>query len=303
MNNKHLLIIVLILGFIALISRSKSNPSTNFYEKEKNVEISIKNPDTEEIKEVNLEEYVLGVVAAEMPASFEMEALKAQAIAARTYAAYKMQHTTKDYDVLTDISNQAYITDEQMHQKWEDDYSLYYARVKNAVEETKDKVMYYDNDIIIAYYFSMSNGYTEEASLVFGSKEDYLVSVDSAWDRGVKNFEVTKEFSQDEFCQKLSLDCSTLKISSIKRSATNRVNTITINDKTFKGTNFRSLLGLRSTDFDITLSNVITITTRGYGHGVGMSQYGANEMAKQGYTYEEILKYYYHDVNLNEVNV
>ena len=187
--------------------------------------------------------------------------------------------------------------------KWQDNFSKYYAKVKDAVEKTKDLVMFYNNEVIISYYFAMSNGYTEDASLVFGTREDYLESVDSTWDENIKNFMVTKEFSRNEFCQKLNLSGSNIEITNVDKSATGRVNSIVINNKTFKGTEVRALLNLRSTDFTINLSDVVSITTKGYGHGVGMSQYGAQEMAKLGYNYEEILKYYYQDINLGKVNV
>ena len=121
--------------------------------------------------------------------------------------------------------------------------------------------------------------------------------------KNVKNFLVTTTFSKEEFCEKLDIDCSNITIENIVRSSTNRVNFITINDEEFKGTEIRSLLNLRSTDFDINITDEVTITTKGYGHGVGMSQYGANEMAKEGYTYEEILKYYYKDIDIVKIDV
>lgn len=311
MKNKYLLIIVFVLSLGALFSnnrsRSSNNDTSTFLKEplgeDNTLTINIKNPESTEIKNIDLEEYVLGVVAAEMPASFNEEALKAQAIASRTYAVYKMQHTNKEYDVLTDISNQAYITKEEMQDKWQDSFSKYYAKIKDAVEKTKDMVMFYNDEVIISYYFAMSNGYTEDAALVFGTREDYLESVDSTWDENIKNFMVTKEFSKEEFCQKLDLTCSNIEIKSVDKSPTGRVNSIVINNKTFKGTEVRTLLNLRSTDFTINLSDVVSITTKGYGHGVGMSQYGAQEMAKLGYNYEEILKYYYQDINLGKVNV
>ena len=190
-----------------------------------------------------------------------------------------------------------------MQEKWQDDFTFYYTKIKEAVEATKNLVMEYDGEVISAYYFAMSNGATEDVSLVFGESRDYLVSVASPWDENVKNFSVTTTFSQKEFCEKLNIDCSSIVINDIARSSTNRVNTITINNQEFKGTTFRSLLGLRSTDFTISIENDITITTKGYGHGVGMSQYGANEMAKNGSSYEEILKYYYKDIDIVEINV
>ena len=163
--------------------------------------------------------------------------------------------------------------------------------------------MTYNDKVIEAYYFAMSNGYTEDVSLVFSEDRDYLQSVPSIYDNeSLKNFTYTKEFSKDDFCQKLKLNCSTLQVNNITRSNTHRVNTITINNQEFKGTNFRSLLGLRSTDFEIKLEdNKVLITTKGYGHGVGMSQYGANGMANDGKNYEEILNYYYKNIKITTI--
>ena len=303
MKNKYLIIPIIILSIVAIFS-SFSHETTFLKENEdKNIEITLKDSESNEIKDIDLEEYLIGVLAGEMPASFEIEALKAQAVAARSYAIYKMNTTTTDYDILSDITNQVYITESDMKEKWGEDFEYYYNKIKMSVDATKDLVMTYDGEVISAYYFSMSNGYTEDVSSVFGETKDYLVSVDSSWDKTLKNFMVTTTFTKEDFCNKLSIDCSNITINEINRSDTNRVDNIQVNNKTFKGTEFRTLLGLRSTDFTIDLSDDVTITTNGYGHGVGMSQYGANEMAKEGKTYEEILKYYYKNVELEKINV
>lgn len=301
MQNKYLIVVIIILSIVAIISSPKKSETAYFNDEE--IEVTIKDSTSNEETKLNLEEYIIGVVAGEMPASFEVDALKAQAIAARSYALSKINTATTSYDLLTDVTNQVYITTTDMQKKWGSDYEYYYNRIKDAVLETKDLVMEYDGEVISAYYFAMSNGYTEDASLVFGETHDYLESVDSTWDENVKNFEVTTTFSKEEFCEKLSLDCSNIAIENIVRSATNRVNSITINNQEFKGTKIRSLLNLRSTDFDIDITDKVTITTKGYGHGVGMSQYGANEMAKKGYTYEEILNYYYKGIDIVKINV
>ena len=301
MKNRYLLILILILSIIAISSFWKEK--TTFFDNSKDMNIIIKNKDTDEEKEINLEEYVIGVIAGEMPASFDEEALKAQAIAARSYAINKINTSTTSYDVLTDITNQVYITIEQMQEKWGNDFNYYYEKIKNAVDATKGLVMTYDGEVISAYYFSMSNGYTEDVAAVFGGEKDYLVSVESSWDKNVKNFTVLTTISKEEFCTKLNIECNNIVINKIKRSDTNHVETILINNKEFKGTEIRSLLGLRSTDFTIEIDNDIKITTNGYGHGVGMSQYGANEMAKLGYTYDEILKYYYKNIEIEKINV
>lgn len=302
MKNRYLLVIIIMLSIVAIMGSFKKE--TAFFKNENsNIDVTIKNSDTKEEKELDLEEYIIGVVAGEMPASFHEEALKAQAIAARSYALYKINTSNESYDLVTDITNQVYITNSQMQEKWQEDYNYYYDKIKKAVSDTKNLVMEYDGEVISAYYFAMSNGRTEDVSLVFGENRDYLNSVDSSWDENVKNFEVTVEINKADFCNKLNIDCSNIVINNINRSSTGRINTININNKEFKGTDIRSLLGLRSTDFDIKITETIQITTRGYGHGVGMSQYGANEMAKSGYNYEEILKHYYQDVNIVQIDV
>ena len=301
MQNKYLIIIIVVLSIIAIVS--SPNKEETAYFNDDLVNVTVKDVDSNEETNLDLEEYVIGVVAGEMPASFEIEALKAQAIAARSYALSKIETSTESYDLVTDITNQVYITTEDMQEKWGEDYDFYYDKIKNAVSATKNLVMEYEGDVISAYYFAMSNGATEDVSLVFGEARDYLKSVDSSWDESVKNFSVTTTFTKEEFCSKLSIDCSNITIGAIDRSSTNRVNTIVINDKEFKGTTLRALLGLRSTDFTIDISDDIKITTKGYGHGVGMSQYGANEMAKNGASYEEILNHYYKDIDIVEINV
>lgn len=300
MQNKILIIVIVILSCFAVKVCFKNK---EIKEEDISKEVTLLNQETQKKETLDLEDYIVGVVAAEMPASFAMEALKAQAIAARSYALYKIKTTTKDYDLVTDVTNQSYITKDEMQEKWQDSFNKYYEKVKQAVDETKNKVLVYDGNVICAFYFAMSNGYTEDSALVFGETKDYITSVASTWDESQKNFEVTKEFSKDEFCNKLKINCTEIKITDIQKSATGRVNTLKINNVEFKGTKVRSLLGLRSTDFNIDVKDKVYITTRGYGHGVGMSQYGANSMAKLGKNYEEILKYYYKDITIQEINV
>lgn len=297
MKNKILLLIVVILSVFAINSFKVSE--TLSLEEEKETLLAIKNSKTGEVKKINLEEYVVGVVAGEMPASFSDDALMAQAIAARTYAIYKMNNSKTSYDLVTDITNQVYITNDEMMDMWQGDYEYYYQKIKSAVYNTKDLVMTYDGDVILSMYFSTSNGYTEDVKEVFGMDKPYLKSVAS--------FEDTKKrtisFSKAEFCGKLNISCNELNIENILKNSSGRVSSVMINDKEYKGVELRTLLGLRSTDFSIDVNNTVDITTSGYGHGVGMSQYGANEMAKLGYSYQDILKYYYKDVEIKNISV
>lgn len=240
---------------------------------------------------LELEEYVLGVVGAEMPASFNIEALKAQAILARTYALKSIKNGKK----LTDtVSTQAYKDNSELQKLWKNDYTKYYEKIKKAVNETKGKVILYNNEYIDAVYHSTSNGKTENSKNVWKNSLPYLVSVDSSWDKNVKSYKKETIFEINEFCNILKLDVEEPITYEIIHNETGRVRQITINNKTFSGTEFRNLLKLRSTDFEIEINDEkIKVTTYGYGHGVGMSQYGANEMAKQGYSYIQILKHYY----------
>ena len=240
---------------------------------------------------LELEEYVLGVVGAEMPASFNIEALKAQAILARTYALKSIKNGKK----LTDtVSTQAYKDNSELQKLWKNDYTKYYEKIKKAVNETKGKVILYNNEYIDAVYHSTSNGKTENSKNVWKNILPYLVSVDSSWDKNVKSYKKETIFEINEFCNILRLDVEEPITYEIIHNETGRVRQITINNKTFSGTEFRNLLKLRSADFEIEINDEkVKVTTYGYGHGVGMSQYGANEMAKQGYSYIQILKHYY----------
>ena len=298
MQNKILLIVVLILAGFYNIQRGFNNKKTSF-SSEKIIMLDTK---TDTTKTLEMENYLIGVIAAEMPASFEKEALKAQAIAARSFAYYKINTRNGEYDLTNDITTQAYIEKESMKEKWQDKYEYYYEKIKTAVNETKDLVLVYDNKIISAYYFSMSNGKTENASLVFNEDKNYLVSVESSEPVTSNNFEVTKVISTDEFCQKLNIT-QPVKIDKINKSQSGRINSIRINNIEFVGTTIRKLLNLRSTDFEISIDGAsIYIKTKGYGHGVGMSQYGANEMAKNGSAYDDILYHYYTGVKIANIN-
>ena len=156
MQNKYLIIVIVVLSIIAIVSSLTKKKTAYFNDEE--IDVTIKDADSSEETTLNLEEYIVGVVAGEMPASFAEEALKAQAIAARSYALSKINSATTSYDLVTDITNQVYITPEQMQEKWGSDYEYYYNRVKKAVEDTKNLVMEYEGEIISAYYFAMSNG-------------------------------------------------------------------------------------------------------------------------------------------------
>ena len=302
MRNKIIVFLsVLFLLFISYLFRVDKIIDNNIINNEK--EDAVEEPIKVNILyegnniELNLEDYIIGVVSCEMPASFNEEALKALSVAARTFAMYKI-NSNKDYVMKTTISDQCYIDQDEMKNKWGRGFDKYYNKIYEAVYATHNEVMTYKDEIIISFYFAISNGYTENVENVFSQKLDYLVSVNSEWDKEYNYKEDKKEMTYDEFEKILKID--DIKESDIKisRSKTNRVNTITVKEKTYKGTEFRKLLNLKSTDFEIKFSDKITISTKGYGHGVGMSEYGANVMANQGYTYSEILKHYYNGIKI-----
>lgn len=268
-------------------------------QKEKNIYIKINKNNN--IETLNLEDYIVGVVAGEMPASFNEEALKAQAIVSRTYAMYKIKNFDNTYDVETTTDDQVYNSVSEMQEKWESDFDLYYDKIKKAVSSTKNLVMKINGDVFKSYYFAMSNGYTEDSKMVFG--ESTINSVSSPWDNeSVNKFKVDTQFTTNEIKDKLNITSNDLNISIISRDKTNRVEKISVNGKIYTGVEFRHALTLRSTDFEITKNNDnYIITTKGYGHGVGMSQYGANGMANENYKYDEILKYYYQNIEITTI--
>lgn len=263
---------------------------------EKNSVIKILYNDNE--KQIDFEDYVLGVVACEMPISFNDEALKAMSVAARTFAMYKLDNNP-NYVMKTTTSDQCYRDNDKLKSKWGSSYDKNYSKLKSIIDETKGQYMTYNDEIIISFYFSTSNGYTENCENVFSQKLDYLVSVDSSFESELNYNSKDSKISIKDFFSKLGISESKINSIEIDRSNTGRVNNIIINNHKYKGTKFRKLLGLRSTDFEIKYdSNYVYFTTKGYGHGVGMSQYGANEMAKLGYKYDEILKHYYTGIKI-----
>ncbi len=247
------------------------------------------------IEKVPLEEYVVGVVAGEMPVSFELEALKAQSVASRSYVMRRLGNNG-DYDVTDTVSNQVYLDDNELKEKWKDNYVNYISKIRQAVNETSMECLEYNGEIIDAMFFSTSNGYTEDSGTFFSKSLPYLKSVESNWDKEVSSvFQGSKDISLQEFYEKLGLSYSkVLKIEDVNRSSSNRVTSLKINGTLFSGKDVYYKLGLRSSDFSFEQvgSNVV-VSTKGYGHGVGMSQYGALGMAKKGYSYQEILAHYY----------
>lgn len=247
---------------------------------------------------LSMTDYLIGVVASEMPAEFNLEALKAGAVAARTYALKKI----KEGGILTDtVSTQVYSDNNELKNKWGSSFDKYYNKIKQAVLETDNLVIKYQGSLINAMYFSTSNGYTESAKEVFGYDIPYLQSVESSVDLETTPYLRTVEKTELEILNILGIT-NLNNIEILSRTSSGRIKEIKIDNKIFTGVELRNLLGLRSTDFDInTNDGIVTITTRGYGHGVGMSQYGANKLAQKGYNYQDILKHYYVNTEISSV--
>lgn len=250
------------------------------------------------VKAMDLEDYVRGVVLAEMPASFEAEALKAQAVAARTYT-LRVLTTGGRHEgsaICTESTCcQAYLSDEDYLSKrgTETDWK----KVSRAVADTAALVLTYNGSLIDATYFSCSGGRTEDAVAVWGSEVPYLQAVDSPGEEGATVYETEAYFTKSEFARLLSRDLAgspTQWLGKVTRTDGGGVATMVIGGVTYTGKELRSLLGLNSTAFTMTAdASGISVVTKGNGHRVGMSQYGAEAMAVQGSTYDEILTHYY----------
>lgn len=275
---------------------------------------------TEKCEKILLEDYIKGVVAAEMPAEFELEALKAQAIAARTYAVNRLKELGNSgcpehpqADLCDDYKScQAWMSEKQLEDRWgKINFYKYWKKVSSAVDQTAGIIITYNSQPIDPLFHSTSGGKTENSEEVFSTKLPYLRSVISEGEEKAPKFVSKLTISRNDFVKKFNAKFpnsginaknvdNNLKI--LETSEGGRVKKIQIGKIQLKGTEFRSLYNLNSTNFDIHFSgNIMIITTIGYGHGVGMSQYGANSMAQKGKTYQDILKHYYNGVKIQNI--
>lgn len=271
------------------------------------------------VENIEIVTYLCGVLRGEMQPNYEPEALKAQAVAAYTYMLYQYEYnyeTKKDVHkgawVCTDYTHcKAYLSEETARTRWGNEwYDKFKDRVQSAVEDTLYQTLIYDGNPINSVFHSISSGKTEAAVSVWNYDIPYLQSVDSSFDESSNGFYSEKEFTMADFKSTLSAYDSKIDfntdplITDIQRSESGGVLTLKIGGIEIKGTQIRSLFDLRSSNFTIEISgDKIIIDVKGYGHGVGMSQYGANEMAKQGKTYDEILKHYYVGTELQSRNI
>ena len=265
--------------------------------------IKVKQVSKNEIVELNLEDYLVGVLAGEMPINFEEEALKAQAVVARTYALRRVKDTNQ-YDVVDTTKNQVYLDDEYLKKIWGKNYEKNIQKIKRAVNETSHECIFYGDKLIDALFFSTSVGMTENSEDIFKNSVPYLRSVSSVWDESFSPvFRENYSFKLEKFYELLKVPYSkNLTIEKTHVTSTGRVKEIKINGVKFTGQKVQQLLKLRSNYFTINkIGSNVEIETKGYGHGVGMSQYGANGMAKEGYTYKEIIDHYYQNVELKKI--
>lgn len=278
---------------------NSQNTYDDIADKTKQVRVLDKNSGN--VTEIDLDEYLFGVVAAEMPASYNEEALKAQAIASYTYMLFRAnERSGEKYDVVDDSStDQAFITRKEAREKWGDNYDKYANKIDAVIKAVSGYVMVDEKDMpILAAYHNISAGRTESAKTVWGSEYSYLQPVDSLSDLTAKQYLSEASFTPEEIAQKLTLPendgSPSLWIGEIKTSDSGTVTEISFCEKTFTGGEIRSLLGLRSSVFTVNFDEgKFNFRVQGHGHNVGMSQYGANYLAEQGYTYIEILSWYY----------
>ena len=271
---------------------------------------------TGEVEEVELDTYLCNVVSAEMPADFEEEALKAQAIVARTYTIYKIKNKKHDNADICDDSNccQAWISKEDRLNRWnEEQREANWQKIENCVKATQGKIITYNNEPINAFFHSNSGGKTEIPVNVWGGGTDlpYLQVVETSGEDEYSQYSSQVEFTQEELINKLKEKYSDISIDFnnqddikiLEYTDSGRVKTIKFGNHNISGTEARTILGLKSTNFSIVRENgKIKFDVKGYGHGVGMSQTGADSMAKQGKNCEEIIKHFYVGVEIKNIN-
>lgn len=269
--------------------------------------VEVMRSETEEVENIPLEKYIAGVIAAEMPAEFELEALKAQALAARTYTVNHLLYgeTAGDYDLTDTVTHQVYKSDEELIKLWGSEFTEKMNKIKEAVNATQGQILTFNEEPITAAFFSTSNGYTENSEDYWDNELPYLRSVESPWDKDSPRFLNQDTFTIEEVEKALEIDLPKDKLAYIEDSRTEsgRVKEIKIEGNSFSGREVREKLGLKSSDFQINQNNGhFVITTEGYGHGVGMSQYGAKARAEAGQGSEEILGFYFPSTDLEVVD-
>ncbi len=267
--------------------------------------------ETNMVKECGLEEYLVGVLAAEMPANYQIEALKAQAVAARSFIVSRLSEKNPDHPdaVVCDDPNhcKAHLDETAAKHKWQKkDAQMYWSKLADAVKATEGEYMVCEERVVEAFFFARSNGRTENSEDVWSEERPYLKSVESTEDMTHPEFESSAVFEIKEARRRLKALNSdmaagdrALKLGAVTYTAGGSVATIVLDDISFRGKDIRSAFELKSASFSVTAnSEKVYFKVRGYGHGVGMSQYGANCMAENGKNYTEILSHYYTNIQI-----
>lgn len=293
----------------------QENLSNEKYQYKQYGTIKLLHNDTGVVEEVFIDDYLCNVVSAEMPANYEIEALKAQAIVARTYTIYKIKNKKHENADICDDSNccQAWISKEDRLARWEESLrESNWKKIEEAVYSTKGKIITYQNEPINAFFHSNSGGKTEVPVNVWGGTGyPYLQTVETAGEDSYSQYSSEVILSQQELIEKLKTKYADITIDFnnaedikiLEYTDGDRVKTVKFGNHNLSGVEVRTLLGLRSANFTITQENGnIKFSVKGYGHGVGMSQTGADSMAKQGSTAEDIIHHFYTDVEIKEVN-
>jgi stage II sporulation protein D len=322
MTMTSFLLIFVVIGVPIMIagnwrSVSEAPPVANVaYAGPSDLQVTIWFPTQQELKQMPLEEYLLGVVAAEMGPDFETEALKAQFLAARTYTVRRM-HTfggkgcplMVKADVCASVeAGQAYLSlDELKERDGSQAAKRYWQRLQEARDATRGLIITYRGAAIDAVYHSSSGVATASAEDYFGHRVPYLQSVPDPYGKEAPNWEQSKELTRSDLAQGLSgvaIPAATgaSLVAVVRMTPTGRVSEVRVGDTVLTARQFREKLGLRSTQFTLQWKDdKLVVTTEGYGHGVGMSQWGANGMAKRGATFTDIIKHYYQGVAIEPI--
>jgi len=275
---------------------------------------------TNEIVKIPDKEFLCGVVASEMPALFEEEALKAQAVASYTFFCRErnkfinLKNPDKKYEfTVNSYKGLNYLSKEQMKIRWGNNFEKFYNKIENCIDSVFPEVIEDDGDLMLAAYHAISSGETEKSEDVFGGELKYLTNVESPGDKLAKGYESKAEIPLEIFKEKILKECKECKFSGnpsewvkdISRTKGGMIKDITIDSFKTTGKQIRSIFNLRSADFEIFYDNEgskFVFTVHGYGHGVGMSQSGAQYMAKQGSDYKQILSWYYPNTSVVPLN-
>lgn len=267
---------------------------------ENDKKITLLRTGTNEEETLDMADYLVGVVSAEISPLYSEEAIKAQTIAAHTYALYQQEKGV----TLTDdhTKHQAYISPEEAKEKWGDNYEIYSKKITSCVDEVKDKVITYEGEIILPAFFALCSGKTENVKDIWGGDLPYLVSVVSRGDKLSPDLITEKEISREEFEKFAGTELGETPVFSLDCTEAGAVKTLTLDGKDFDGDDIQTAFDLKSNNFTLAYSeNKFLFTVTGNGHGVGMSQYGADFMARQGAGYEEILKHYYTGIEIDNI--